>query len=213
MEKTSTKSGAPGFPVWGRGGHVPMYPDGDGGGAAPKPDANQALGQATTKQEPAPVTTATATAAPAAKVDAPAPPAPEKKTEPAAQLDRFAEIERQMEARARSIDEKATALETKLEGQRQKSVIATLRKMGADPDLISDADLLTLAPKVDPDDPAGLAKLVEWKATKRFFRQAEVGPQENLGVLVKAAREDQKMPEHLRERKARMLAKVHGGKQ
>lgn len=202
-----TRGEVPAYPLWGRGGHVPMHPEPDIGAAAPKPDANQ---PAVPKVEPV---------APAAKV-AP-PPAPEPAPTPKPESTPMVPVpvvpvaaakpEDRYEAAVKALDAKAAAVDAKLEKQRQRAIVSTLRKMGADPDLVSDDDLLTLAPKVDPDEPAGLAELVKWKGTKGFFRRAEVGPQENLGELVKAAQEDESMPAHLRARKARMLQKLHGG--
>lgn len=227
--RTNTYPGQP----WRLRGPVPLAPEpADGAGGAVAKDAAATateasaakadVGPATATQQasaPAPAaapaaaaaSTTVAQAAPAApqvaSVAAPAPKSPEER------LKRFDELEKSLDEKARAIDAKTSALEEKFEKARQKSVLSTLRRLGADPDVVTDADLLLLAPKnVDPDDPAGLAELKKFRDGRPgFFKRAEVGPQEHLAAFAKRTTDDKNLSERQKERRQRMAAKLLGG--
>lgn len=217
----------PGMPVRWRG-PVPMSPDVDA--AAAKPDANQATAEAAKKAEADRAAAAAQQAAAAAKAEADRV-AQAAATEAAkkAEADRLeaakkiaaspddiakklADIDRAIEERAKVFDAKATALENRYEAARQKAVISTLRKMGADPKKIIDADLLVLAPKVDPDDPAGLAALEKWRNERSgLFVRADVGPQESVATYKAKLDSNKDLTPAQRERRERMLNRAGGG--
>lgn len=230
----------PGTP-WRLRGPIPMMaaPAGEGagaggdGGAAAKPDANQGLAKkiaddaATAKkaQEDAAERAAQAAVDAALKrqeADKQAAAAAEKAaTEAAAKkaaespderIKRFDELEKTLDAKAKIIDTKAQALDTKLERQRERAVIATLRRMGADPARVTDDDLKMLAPKVDPDEPDGLAELAQW-ATSRpgFFKPKSVGPQESLSRYKEKLDTNKNLTERQRARRQRMADRLLGG--
>ena len=173
--------------------------------AAPKtpaPTADQPKADA--PAAPAPPQTATP-AAPVDKAPAPAPAAPVDKPDDGEVMQRLSEIERRAKERLDAIAEReAKALD--------RARLQALRRLGADPEVVSDEDLLALAPKVDPDEPAGVEALKKWRDSRKgFFRSLEVGPQERLSELQKSTQEDKTLAPHLRERKAKMLAKLYGG--
>lgn len=222
----------PGVPMRWRG-PVPMAPEGGVDGAAPKHDANHAKDaaekdEAAKKAESDRIDAAAKAAVEAAK-KAEAERAAKEQAEKNAASERaeaakrivadpnelakkLGDLERNWDERGKAIDAKAQALEAKLEAARQKSVVVALRRMGADPTRIDDADLLALAPKVDPDDPAGLAALVKWRDSKPgFFKKAPVGPQENLAVFQKKIAENTNLTPQQRERRERMMRRVGGG--
>lgn len=210
--------GGPGMPMlWRR--HVPFAPEDGTGGAAgmaaaaekktPTPGENQAAAKPEEKKDaPAPAAASAKTeAAPPAKTEekkdpAPSPAAaasPDERTKRIDELERIAK-------------ERLDAIDARLSKTVERSRLSMLRKLGADPDRVSDEDLLVLAPKVDPDEPAGFEALKKFRDSRKgLFRSAEVGPQERLVDLTKAAREDKNIPPHLREVKARMLNKLYGG--
>lgn len=226
----------PGVPMRWRG-PVPMAPEGGVDGAVPKHDANHAK-EAAAKDEAAKKTEsdridaaakaaveaarkaeAESVAAEAARVEA-AKKADAERAEAAKRMvgdpvelaKKLGDLERSWDERGKAIDAKAQALEAKLEAARQKSVVVALRRMGADPTRIDDADLLALAPRVDPDDPAGLAALVKWRDSKPgFFKKTPVGPQENLAVFQKKIAENTNLTPQQRERRERMMRRVGGG--
>ena len=184
---TTKTGGGPAFPLRGWRGHVPLAeaPD-SAAGAVAKPEGTAPA---------APVAPATVVAAaptaPAAPVPAPAAPAKasvEKVTlKPAEHLQRLTDVETKVTEKAQAVDAKLAQLDEKLERQRTKAVVSALRRMGADPAKVTDADLLLLAPKVDADDPTGLVELGKFRdARPGLFVPADVGPQEALGALTKS---------------------------
>lgn len=123
---------------------------------------------------------------------------------------RLDDFETQLEKRGKTIDEKTSALEAKLERQRERAVISALRKLGARED-IADADLLILAPKVDPDEPAGLAALAKWRTEKTgFFHKAKVGPQETIDTYRKAVVDNPKLTERQKQQRIAMHERLVG---
>lgn len=115
---------------------------------------------------------------PVAEARADAQPAPEVKVEKstpelpenAPDVDRIAELEARLEAAVAAAEAKTGALEAKIKAREDQDRLAMLRRMGADPALIPDADLLALAPKVNPD--TGADELLRWKESRpQFFKR------------------------------------------
>ena len=131
-------------------------------------------------------------------------------------LKRLDEIEQTIDAKAKAIDSKTAAIEARLEAARQKAVIQRLRKLGADPERISDERLLKIAPVVDPDEnsAAADAEFLKFKASEPgLFRPAHIGPQEQLGNYTKRVEDDSNLTPAQKERKLRMAKTLMGGKQ
>lgn len=176
--------------------------------AAPKSPA-PTTDQPKTDTAPAPTqpTPAAPTVPTPAKAEPVAAPAQQPTAKPADEdvVKRLSEFERQAK-------EKLDAIAAREAKALDRARLQALRRMGADPDIVSDEDLLALAPKVDPDEPAGAEALKKWRdARQGFFRSVEVGPQERLSELTKRTTEDKTLAPHLRERKAKMLSKLYGG--
>lgn len=226
--RTNTYPGQP----WRLRGPVPLAPEpaADAGGAAAKPAqpaAQPAATEAAAKTETAAPAAAAAPASapaqptaapPAAAASSATPPAPvapqvAPAKSPEERLKRFDELEKSLDEKARAIDAKTSALEEKFEKARQKAVLSTLRRLGADPDVVTDADLLLLAPKgVDPDGPTGLAELKKFRDGRPgFFKRADVGPQEHLAAFAKRTTDDKSLSERQKERRQRMANKLLGG--
>lgn len=130
-------------------------------------------------------------------------------------LKRLDEIEQTIDAKAKAIDSKTAAIEARLETARKKAVLERLRKMGADPERISDERLLKIAPVVDPDEnsAAADAEFLKFKASEPgLFRPAHIGPQEQLGNYTKRVEDDSNLTPKQKERKLRMANTLMGGK-
>lgn len=193
-----------------------MAEPGAGGGGAeqkPKPADNQPPAVDAKAETPAaPAAPVVQAATPEKKAEPVAPVAPAKT--PAERDQHLDQVAQDLDAKAKRYEEKANAYDAKLERARQKSIVAALRQMGADPDIVSDADLLSLAPKVDPDDDGANAVLLKFKEQRPgFFRRATVGPQESLSDAVKRIDEDKGLSPSQKERKRRMTEKLMGGSQ
>lgn len=171
---------------WMNGAWRLLAPEGgDGGagsaGAAPKPDGKAPAKAPEQKEAPPDKKRVKIVAKPPAKTEAKASPKPEPKPEPKPAVKAKVTTERgsKIDEIERAFEERLGALTAKLERQRERSVIATLRRLGADPDRVTDEDLLALAPKVDPDEPAGKKALLDWKAKRPGFFAA-TGPREKI---------------------------------
>lgn len=168
---------------------APEGADEGGGGAAPTPAEDVAPAAPAPPPEPAPPPIA------AKVVEKPAVPVVG---------DANAEWER-----ARSAADK---IELKLQRGIERDRIRLLRRLGADPARISDDDLLLLAPKVDADEPAGVAALHAWKTSRPgLFIRAQAGPQETLATIQQTIVADKKLTVDARARKLRMTQRLLGG--
>lgn len=206
----------PGAP-WRLRGPIPEAPpeSGEGSGAGGAAADGAAKKDDAKAEKPA---EKPAEKAPEKAAERPVEKAPERAEKPAEKVDRAAqvakvdELDRVLEAKAKAVDEKLAALDAKYERQRQKAVVQALRKMGARADLVSDDDLLALAPKVDPDEPAGITALGKFRDARRgLFTIAEVGPQEALDSYAKTVKASKDIPDRIKERKLRMANRLMGG--
>lgn len=190
----------PGMP-WRQYGPIPMAPEpGDVAGPA---------GAVTPPPLPP---------APAAKVEAVDPaPAAEKKAEavvPPAAEKKAPSLAEEVEAKEKFV-ERLAALDNRIEISRRKEVLAHLRRMGADPELVSDDDLLELAPKVDPllDEAAATAELLKFKEKrKKWFTPLAVGPQEDLARYGERLKTNTKLTDDDRAKRAKLAARLGGNR-
>ena len=183
-------------------------------GAAPKPPEAPAATPAVKPTE-APAAKA-AEVAPVAKVEAPAAKAaevaPVAKAAEVAPVAKASPIEQALEAEVARIKRLGDEAEARHERSVARARLSALRRLGADPDRISDDDLLTLAPKVDPDDPDGLLKLHAFKESRKgLFRSTGPGPQERLGALKKKVEENKALTPEAKARRERMMGRLMGG--
>lgn len=108
-----------------------------------------------------------------------------------------------------------STLDARLEKAREKEVLTALRRMGADPEIVSDADLLALAPKVDPllDEAAATAELLKFKEKRKgWFKALQVGPQEDLNRYGEQLKGNAKLTDEDRAKRARLAARLGGNR-
>jgi hypothetical protein len=203
---------APGYPTRGLFGPVPMFPEGgEGGGASSAGAEKKAEAKADTKAaaEPPAKVEAKQEDEPPAKVEAKqeAKAEPEKKAQ---KPEPKAEPKRKIEDLERDVEARLEALNTRLERQREKAVVSELRRLGADPEVVSDADLLALVGKVDPDDPAGAKALMDFKKSRpKWFKAAPKAPHETINEF-SAQLKSRGLAKEKIEARARMAAKLGG---
>lgn len=202
---------APGYPTRGLLRPVPMAPEGEGGGAQAGAEKKTDPPASDGEEKKAP----DAKAEPEAK-DAPPPEKPPEKRaappEKSVKAEPKPEPKRKVDELERNVEERLQALDARLEKQRQKAVLSELRRLGADPELVSDEDLLILAPKVDPDEPAGAKALLDFKKSRsKWFGADKPAPQEQITTFAKAQK-DRGLAKDKVEARARLAAKLGGGR-
>ena len=200
---------APGYPTRGLFRPVPMAPAGDegeGAGGSGSEDKKADEKKPDSSEKPDDKGDET----PDEKDDPKPEPKPEPKKEPAKPEPAKPEPKRKVDELERKVEQRLQALDERLEKQRQKAVLSELRRLGADPELVSDADLLQLAPKVDPDEPAGAKALLEFKkARARWFAAEAPAPQEQITNFAKTQKERGLSKDKV-EARARLAAKLGG---
>ena len=105
----------------------------------------------------------------------PPPPAPSPKRKPSADrlLQELQTVKGELEAARDDALAQASKMKTELAERRNTQRLGALRDMGAK-DVLSDAQLLQLAPAVDVKSPEGRARVDEWKAANpQLFNPVE----------------------------------------
>lgn len=211
--RLTTTSGAPGYPTRGLFQPVPMHPDdagGAGGGAEKKaepkaPEGGEKKAEAKADDPPAKEEPKAPETSPK-KEEPPAPKPPPKKAE-------AVDKGRKVDVLEHEVESKLEALNARLERQRQKALVSEMRRLGADPEIISDADIIgsPLLGNVDPDDPAGAKVLLDFKKSRpKWFVAEKPAPQESLNKLTSDLKAKGLSKDKI-EARARLAAKLGGG--